>query len=162
MCSVAELRSLGLTVTVAALTACGGATSESTTKPPATPNETVLELFELAGHGEPAPERVDDLFGIMEDERVRAALLDAIQALQPGGKVRIVDIYPMDDLFRTSFDLEGRLPGGGTALYSVQLDTSTEAGAIVWFSGPGVEWPDHKPRGPGLSTSAPPTPAAGG
>ena len=162
MRSVAQLRPLGLAVTIAAVAACGGATSESTTKPPATPAETVLALFELAGHGELAPERVDGLFGAMEDERARAALLDAIQALRPGGEVEIVDIYPMDDLARMSFGLEGRLSGGGTACYSVQLDTSTEPGAIVWFSGPGIEWPDRKPHGPGLSTSAPPTPAVGG
>ena len=155
-------RSLVLAVTVAALAACGGATPEPTTKPPATPTETVLALFELARLDEPASERVDGLFGSMEDERVRAALLDAIEALRPADEVEIVDTYPMDDLIRMSFDLEGRLPGGGTASYSVQLDTSTEAGAIVWFSGPGVEWPDRKPLGPGLSTSAPPTPAAGG
>lgn len=162
MRSVTELRPLSLAVTVAVLAACGGATPDSTTKPPATPTETVLALFELADHDEPAPERVDSLFGIMEDERVRAALLDAIEALRPTGEVEIVDIYSMDDLLRMSFDLEGRLSGGGTARYSVQLDTSTESGSIVWFSGPGVEWPDHSPRGPGISTSAPPAPAAGG
>lgn len=153
---------LGLAVAVAALAANGCMTPESTTKPPATPTETVLALFELAGLDEPAPEWVDGLFGKLEDEQARAALLDAVEALLPAGKLEIVDSYPMDDLLRVSFELEGRLPGGGTARYSVQLDTSTQSGTIVWFSGPGVEWPDRKPRGPGLSTSAPPTPAAGG
>lgn len=159
MRSVAELVACSA---VAALAACGGATPELTTKPPANPTETVLALFELARLDEPAPERVDGLFGSMEDERIRAALLDAVEALRPAGSLEIVDSYPMDDLLRVSFDLEGRLPGGGTARYSVQLDTSTQSGTIIWFSGPGVEWPDRKPRGPGLSTSAPPTPAAGG
>ena len=130
-------------------------------KPPATRNEVVLTLFELARLDEAAPERVDSLFGKLEDEQDRAVLLDSIEALQSADEVEIVQAYPMDDLIRVSFDLVGRLPGGGIARYSVQLNTSTEPGTIVWFSGPGVEWPDRKPRGPGLSTSAPPTSVGG-
>ena len=111
---------------------------------------------------DPAAERVDGVFGGTDDEQARAALLDAIQALRPIDEIEIVETYPMEDLVRVSFDLVGRLPGGGIARYSVTLDTASEPGTIVWFSGPGVEWPDRKPRGPGLSTSAPPTPPGGG
>ena len=151
----------GLTLAaIAVLAGCSGGTTEPTT--PSNPTETVLELFELARFDELAAERVDGFFGSVNDEQERAALLDAIEALQPVDEVEIVETYPMDDLVRVSFDLVGRLPGGGIARYSVQLDTSTDPGTIVWFSGPGVEWPDRKPRGSGLSTSAPPTPAAGG
>jgi hypothetical protein len=149
-----------LTVAIAVLAGCSCSTPDSTT--PASPTETVLELFELALLDEPAVERVDGLFDSVDDEQARAVLLDAIEALRPVDEIEIVEIYPMDDLVRVSFDLVGRLPGGGIARYSVQLDTSTGPGTIVWFSGPGIEWPDRKPRGPGLSTSAPPTPTAGG
>jgi hypothetical protein len=151
----------GLTVVaIAALVGCSCSTPEPAT--PTSRTETVLELFELSRLDDPAAERVDGLFGGTEDEQARAALLDAIQALRPADAVEIVETYAMDDLVRVSFDLVGRLPGGGIARYSVQLNTSAEPGTIVWFSGPGVEWPDRKPRGPGLSTSAPPTPIAGG
>ncbi len=140
-----------LAVLVVALAALVGCAPEPPTRAGA-----VLELFELAHIDEPLAERVDGLFGNVEDEQARAALLDAIQALRPVGEVEIVETYPMDDLVRVSFDLVGQLPGGGVARYSVQLDTATEPGTIVWFSGPGVEWPDRRPRGSGLSTSAPP------
>lgn len=130
--------------------------------PPATREETVLALFELARVAETEPEQVDRLFGAIADERERAALLDAIDALGSADEIEIVEIYPMDELIRESFDLVGRLPGGGSARYSVQIDTATDPGRILWFSGPGVEWPTRRRRGPGLSTSAPPPPTQGG
>ncbi len=151
-------RLAALSALAAMLAACAGAPQEAR----ATHESTVLELFDLARADELAPERVDALFGTEADERVRAVLLDAIDALRPAAKVRIVETYPMDDLIRTSFELESALPGGGLARYSVQLDTSTEPGTIVWFSGPGVEWPARKTPGPGLSTSAPPESPSGG
>jgi hypothetical protein len=151
----------GLTLAViAALIGCSCSTPEPAA--PTSPTETVLELFELTRFDDPAVERVDGVFGGTDDEQARAALLDAIQALRPIDEIEIVETYPMEDLLRVSFDLVGRLPGGGIARYSVAVSTASEPGTIVWFSGPGVEWPDHKPRGPGLSTSAPPTPPAGG
>jgi len=146
---------------LAALAGCSDV-PDSGGRAPATSSEAALELFELARVDEPATERIDELFGSVEDEQARAALLDSIAALPAADEIEIVETYPMEDLVRVSFDLVGRLPGGGIARYSVQLNTVTEPGTIVWFSGPGVEWPQRKSRGPGLSTSAPPTPPGGG
>ena len=147
-------------LTVALLAGCRGAVPGPPA--PASPAERVLEFFELVRLDEPAAERIDDFFGRVDDEQARAALLDAIEALRPVNEVEIVETYRLDGLGRESFDLLGALPGGGTARYSIQLDTSIEAGRIVWFSGPGVEWPQRRGRGPGLSTSAPPTATTGG
>ncbi len=168
MCSLERLRSRAtnpllpaLIVALAGLVACGVRTPESATEP-ATRAETVLALFDLARADEADPERVERLFGRISDERERADLLDAIDALQAVDEVEIVETYSMDDLVRDSFDLVGHLPGGGLARFSVQLDTAEEPGTIIWFSGPGVEWPTRRLRGPGLSTSAPPDAPEGG
>ena len=147
-------------IAFAVLAGCRGTPPEPLA--PASPAETVLELFALARLDEPANERVDGLFGSVDDEQARAELLDAIEALRPVDEVEIVETYPMSDLDRESYDLVGQLPGGGIARYSVQLDTSMDPGMIVWFSGPGVEWPHRGRGGTGLSTSAPPAATTGG
>ncbi|NIM00309.1 MAG: hypothetical protein GTN89_05235 [Acidobacteria bacterium] len=151
----------GLAAALLVLPGCGG--EPDPYAPPATREDTVLAMFALTRvNHEAEPQSLERLFGTITDEQQRAALLDAIDALAPADEIEIVETYPMDDLVRESFDLVGRLPGGGVARFSVQIDTSTEPGRIVWFSGPGVEWPARKRRGPGLSTSAPPTPPPGG
>ena len=157
-----SFQSLGIAVAVTVTIACGDGEPEISPQALETPQDMVLALFDLSRGGDPAAERVDALFGTLDDERDRAARLDAIAELRSAGTVEIVETYPMDDLTRLSFDLEGALAGGGSARYSVQIDTSSEPGVIVWFSGPGVEWPERRHRGPGLSTSAPPTWAEGG
>jgi hypothetical protein len=108
----------------------------------------------MAAQKEPNAGRVDALFGNIEDARERAALFDAIRFLQIEGSPVIVDSYPLDE--RWGFDLEVRLPSDGAARYSVLVDPTDPPGKIVWFSGPGIEWPERRRRGTGLSTSAPP------
>jgi hypothetical protein len=151
----------GLAVVIGTLTGCAD-TTESLQATPESPSDVVLELFRLVPLDNPTAETLDGLFGDVGDEKANAALLDAIQALRPVAEVEIIETYPMNDLLRISFDLQGQLAGGGVAEYSVQLDSTMEPGTIVWFSGPGVEWPTRRRRGDGLSTSAPPTATTGG
>jgi len=150
-----------LAVVIAALSGCADTREAPETKPSG-PSDVVFELFRLVSVDDPTPESVEGLFGKVGDEQAQASLLDAIRALRPVSEVEIVETYPMNNLLRLSFDLLGRLPGGGLAEYSVQLDTASEPGTIVWFSGPGVEWPTRRRRGDGLSTSAPPRATTGG
>ncbi len=151
------MRSLRGLIAVASLSVLAGCDAPA---PPVAPEPTTegraLELLELASSPEPDPARVETLFGVVDDEREHAALLDAIVRLRGATDVTVVETYTLEDLARTGFELEGALPGEGRARFSIQLDTSTQPGTIVWFTGPGVEWPERRRRGDGLSTSAPP------
>jgi len=152
-----SFRKLILAAAVAGAVACsGGDQPPATPRPLETPGDVVLALFALSSHDDPSTARVDELFGSLDDEYARAALLDAVVELHSADTVEIVGSYPMKDLTRMGFDLEGSLAGGGSASFSVQVNTSTKPGTIVWFSGPGVEWPERRSKGSGLSTSAPP------
>ena len=97
------------------------------------PDRLALELFEIAREEDPAPDRIDALFDLGQDDRLRAAV-----------------------------DLVASLPGGGSADYSVQLTERDGSWKIVWFNGPGVDWPERRPaRGEGLSSSPAPGGASG-
>ena len=134
------------------LTACG----EEGPIEPAGPEQTALQLFELARSEEPSDELIAALFGAGLDERERAALFEALDALSTASTVEAVGSEALEGLNRVAVDLLAGLPAGGTARYSVQLEPSAQGEwRILWFQGPGVEWPRRKrPRGTGLTTSA--------
>jgi hypothetical protein len=151
-----SLRSLIPALLLVGTVGCGpGETpvTESTTE------SVALGLFELAFEDDPEPVRVESVFGVVADDPAYAALLDAVRVLREGRAghgPEIVATYLMEDGNRTGFDLEGPVGDGGSARYSVLLDTTTYPGKIVWFSGPGIEWPEQQRKGPGILTSAPP------
>ncbi len=146
-------RGLILIALLAGLPSCGP-------DEPATAEAVALELFVLARQEEPDGERVDALFGPIDGERERAELLDAMGLLRTEGSPVILDSYTLDE--RLGFDLEARLPSDGAARYSVLVDITSPPGEIVWFNGPGVEWPERGRDGTGLSTSSPPAVPGGG
>lgn len=150
------MRSLRGVILAAWLVAALGCGRDGAPAADASPDTLVADLFDLAREDDPDPARIARLFGTVDDERAGAALHDAIRALRATRAPEIVETYTLDDLQRTGFDLQGVLEGGGVAHYSVLLDTTTPPGRIVWFSGPDVEWPERKDRGPGISTSASP------
>ena len=142
----------------------GTAACRSDEIPPVEPTaeSVVAALFALAAQDDLDLEQTAQLFAPVEDERRRAELLDAIRALRTEHEAEVVESYTLAEQGRIGFDLEGRLTGDGVARFSVLLDTTTPPGVVVWFSGPGVEWPERKRRGPGISTSSPPAPLEGG
>jgi hypothetical protein len=103
-------------------------------------------------------ERIAALFGTDIDSRMRAALLDALAEVPVSPAIEAVASEELEELDRIVVDISVGLPAAGSARYSVQLER--DAGGnwlIVWFQGPGVEWPGRGPgRGEGLTTSAPP------
>jgi hypothetical protein len=147
------LAALGL-LSIAALLAC----SESGPPAPAAPAEQALRLFDLAGQDEPAEERLTACFGPLTDDAERAALLDALDALAPASEPAVLAEERAADLALAVVDITASFPGGGTADYSVHLEGSDEEGwTVIWFRGPGVEWPRRSPpRGQGLTSSPPP------
>jgi len=138
---------------VAPLLHCGD--SEPDEIPPRTAAEQTLRLLELADGGELAPASVEELFDLPEDETESALLFDSIQQLASTGTVRVVAETELAELNRWAVDLE-RDADNVVSTYSVQLDTLSTPAQIVWFSGPGIEWPERRRRGDGLSTSATP------
>ena len=85
-------------------------------------------------------------------------VLDALEALRPVDEVAVQRVEPLEGLDRVAVELTAPLQGGGQAHYSVQLaDLGDDTWVILWFHGPGVEWPSHRrPRGDGLTVSSPP------
>ena len=136
------------------LTACG---DEEPSGPPG-PEETALQLFELAQSEQPADELIATLFGAGLEGRKRTALLESLSALSAPSAVEAVGSERLEGLDRVVVDLEAGLPAGGMAGYSVQLEPTAQGEwRILWFQGPGVEWPRReRPRSEGLTTSAPP------
>ena len=125
---------------------------------PPTPEGVALRLFALADLDEPSADQLSACFEPPEDAALRAALLDALEALQPVAEVEVQRVEPLEGLDRVAVELTAPLEAGGLAHYSVQLAATGEGDWIVrWFSGPGVEWPRHRrPSGEGLTTSSPP------
>ena len=123
------------------------------------PGNLALELFEIAREEDPAPERLDALFELGHDDRLRAELGDALELLAVAVDPQIVRVEPMAGPGKTAVDLVAGLPGGGSADYSVQFAEREGVWKIVWFDGPGVDWPTRsRGRDEGLSSS----PAPGG
>jgi hypothetical protein len=121
------------------------------------PGPAAAALFELARGGEPADAELERRFEMRGDLDARAALLDALERLAVLRSVEIVAVEPAGptDAFA---DFVGRLEGGGEARYSVRVRAGEDgAWKVVWFQGPGVEWPQQpSPHGERLSTSMPP------
>jgi hypothetical protein len=139
-----------------ALLACGRAG-----KPDPGPEETALELFELARA--PLGEGPDDaalvtMFGVEAGDPARVSLLEALDALAGAGTPSVVSVQPLDTLHRVAVDLEAESPAGGSARYSVQVERGAGGGWVVrWFQGPDLGWPaERPPRGEGLTTSSGP------
>ena len=154
------MRSLRSLIPALLLVGVAGCGPDETPPPEPTAESVALDLFVLALDDDPQRARVQSAFGAFDDDVRYATLLDAIRELpaeRNDDASSVVEMYTLEGGDRTGFDLEGPVGDGGVARYSVLLDTTTAPGTIVWFSGPGVEWPERRRRSPGISTSAPPT-----
>ena len=87
-------------------------------------------------------------------------LLDGLEALGRLEDPTIVGSEPLDDAeppAEMMVDLEVAVGELTRASVSVRLQRTGDEWGIVWFQGPGTEWPQRRtPRDQGLSTSAPP------
>jgi len=140
-------------VTLALVFACAPPEAE-----PPTPEGVARQLFALADLDEPSHEDLSACFDPPGEDMELADLLDALEALQPVTEIDVQLVEPLEGLDLVAVELTSALEAGGQAHYSVQLlRTEDERWIVRWFSGPGVEWPQHqRPRGEGLSTSSPP------
>ena len=125
-----------------------------------TPEHAALSLFALAVE----PHEIDgdrSVDSVVEPTLVAVdpgALFDALDALREIVSPRIVAAERLDDLDRWAIDIEGALPGPSLAAFSVQVEPADDGTwRVVWFAGPGVEWPRRGPAlGDGLASSTPP------
>ena len=155
-----QARGFALTVLVIATVAVGCGEDESPPAPPATPEEAALALFRLAATPLDEDSGLDAVAEVVEADLWSddpGSLLDAIEALRGVEDIRVVGAEGLDGLDRWVVDLEGRRPGPTLADYTVQVASAGEdLWRVVWFRGPGVEWPTRRsPRGEGLTTSPP-------
>jgi hypothetical protein len=150
-----RLSAAAAVIALLALTAC----SDGEPPGPPGPEQRALQLFEPSLREEPVAAEVALLFGAELDGAARAALFDALAALPDSPVIEAVASEEMEVLDRMVVDIKAGLPAGGSAKYSVQLEQTDGGGwRILWFQGPGVEWPGQgRTRGDGLTTSAPPT-----
>jgi hypothetical protein len=124
------------------------------------PERTALRLFATTQGDQPSEDFLSALFGSGLSDRQRTALLEALSELPAPLAVEAVRSEELEELARIVVDIRADLPAGGMAIYSVQLEQASQGDwTILWFQGPGVEWPRREPprRGEGLSTSALPT-----
>ncbi len=130
-------------------------------RPPASPADAALELFRVARQTEPDAGRVERLFGPPADDLRRAALHDALEQLGVAAEPRVLAVLALEDeQRRVVVDLAARLPGEGSASFSVVVERVGEDWRVTWFQGPGIGWPPERRRkDPGLSTSPPPGPS---
>jgi hypothetical protein len=121
------------------------------------PADTAARIFELAARSPRTAQQVGALFGEPGDDRRRAALGDALDALASAGEPVLVEVVTLEPDARLAIDFRAPLTGDAEGFYSVHLERS-EAGrwTVRWFQGPGVEWPDRSRQGDGLTTSAAP------
>jgi len=126
--------------------------------PPPDAGGVALQLFDIASAEDPTREQLEALFELDSDDDRTADLYDALRGLAPVEQPEIVQVTELAALRKTSVDLTGSLPGGGTAGFSVELLSPAEGTwRISWFRGPGVEWPRSRlRRDQGISTSPPP------
>ena len=134
--------------------ACGGPEPD-----PQNPASVAVHLFALAGR-EPAFEELAATFDAKTLEAWQGPLLDNLDALSRLGASEPPEVLGVDRVPGTPeayVDLAAELPGRGRADCSVLLRSTGETGwRIVWFQGPGIEWPPRSRRDAGLTTSAPP------
>jgi hypothetical protein len=141
------------TLAVAALAALVVACAERPA-PGEDPIDTALRVFELAAERPRTAEQLGELFGEPGDERRRAALGDALDALAPAGAPVVVAVVTLEAEARLAIDLRAPLAGDAEGFYSVQVErTDAERWTVRWFQGPGVTWPERAGRGDGLTTS---------
>lgn len=118
-----------------------------------------VSLLDAARHGRLEPE---DLAGRVSARWLGVAdpaLLDALDALDGAGPLRVTEPLVMPELGKAGLDVETELAGGATALYRLQTCRDADGGwRLAWLAGPGVEWPARRPSGESLSVSAPPSP----
>ena len=137
---------------LAALTGCSGPAEEAEPLEPRPPEEAAaLALFEMAALLDADEEKLRST--VREDliESDRTALLDAISRLQGESLPSVQGVETMIPDDRQMITLEAELADGGLAEFRV----AEEQWRVVWFSGPGIEWPAPRIRGDGLSSSSP-------
>ncbi len=151
---LAEGLTLVLSVFLSAGTGCSGRPEPDRGDPGA----TVLGLFDLARRGEPSFEILNEWFEPAPSGATRAKLLDTLEALARLTDPEVVTVDRRVGPGDAFVDLVARLPGGGSAGFSVRL-RAAETGhwRVSWLQGPGVEWPPGAgAQGDGLSSSASP------
>jgi len=139
------------TLALAALAACACTERPA---PGEDPTDTAARVFELAAESPRTARRISALFGEPGDDRRRAALGDALDALETTGAPVLVEVVALESDARLAIDFRAPLTGDAEGFYSVHVERS-ESGlwTVRWFQGPGVEWPDRSRRGDGLTTS---------
>ena len=143
---------LTLAIVGLAFVACGGGEED----PPRDPIDAQLwQLFDVVNAGDLQPDSLEPLFVLPSDEQELAELFDSADLLAGEGELSVVQRDALETIDRIAVDLR-RTSDGREEQFSFQLEGAPEAAKIVWFSGPGVEWPRRTRRGDGLSTSAPP------
>ena len=129
---------------------------------PATdPREAALVLLQAAQTGRTSRgELAEMVSGDLSAERW-GALGDALAPLRETTRARILALEEIGPE-RTAVDLEVALVGEGSARYRVQAVREADGTwRVASLDGPGVAWPAaNAARDEGLSTSAPPPPAA--
>ncbi len=117
-----------------------------------------LALFGLAGPEDPGRAELAQVIDDSLLEHDNPALLDALDRLPQAAPPEILRVEPLPGLGRVAVDLRAALPGGASADYSVQTALRADgAWRVVWFQGPGVDWPGRPaPRGAGPGSSAVP------
>jgi len=137
---------------------CRGAVDEPASGPLTDPEDAALALFALAPATTAEEPDLAPVARVVDERRWRddpGALLDALEGLRGVERVRVLGSERLEGLDRWVLDLEGLLPGPTLANFSVQVERFEDEGwRVVWFRGPGVEWPGRaRPRDEGLSTS---------
>lgn len=125
-----------------------------------TPEGAALVLLEIAAETPLSIERIEALFGPAVGAEPSADLLDALAGLAGCTDAEIVSSQPLEAIAQVAVDLTAKLAGSGQAEIAVQLQ-STEQGQyqVIWFSGPGIEWPPpRRRRDGGISSSSAPDP----
>jgi hypothetical protein len=136
------------------LAACGG--SDESAPVDATPEGAARALLAARTTEDGIAEPWDTLFD-PPNEGSTTDLLQALEALPATEEVRILTVELSDDGNEAFVDMEARIEGEGTAGFSARLRAREPSRwRVIWFHGPGLEWPVHAARGDGLSQSAPP------
>ncbi len=142
-------------VGLALLAACSPADSPGQTPDREPEERAALALFTLAGQldiDEPLLQST-----VREDliERDRTALLDALGELHGDTAPQITGIEAMIPDDRRMVLLERPLADEGLAAFRVLTERQADdAWRVVWFAGPGIEWPAPSLSGEGLSSSS--------
>ncbi|ANM29490.1 hypothetical protein ABI59_07670 [Acidobacteria bacterium Mor1] len=149
-------RVLLVVLALAALVGCSDPAEDPDPAESRAPEEAAaLALFEMAELLDADEEKLRNT--VREDliESDRTALLDAIARLRGESPPRIQGVEPMIPDDRQMITLEADLPDEGLAVFRVLAERDAEDHwKVVWFSGPGIEWPAPRIRGEGLSSSS--------